>query len=330
MSLLAADWTEVNGGASNGSYFDTSLEGANLAIVSTEGSRAVVSDPALVGQRYIDRIGSAAAEALGALEWTRYGMHPEMRPHPLVILRGGATFSPSAALEALGHRPGPQSFLTSESQRPADGATTSTQRYWKFEGIKGETTLLICDIVATGETVLAAVERALAEAPTIERVVVIGFITVEGAARIVAALSGRLTVLLASFEAFFRLPPATDRSRGLTTPCDFRRSDIVCGGRYLELLTEDPGLAEEQCVVYDGGERAFAPDSHLTGRDRYLTGVAALDDETYRKEILYRSGIAFGDRSRILLPADGRNDPLLALGENFQQLLSDGRLRPEK
>lgn len=298
MNIIDGEWAECRRANGNGVYFTLDVGGAQIAVVSTSGSRAVVASPALVGQRYIDQVSAATREALGSVAWARHGVPPE-RPHPLVVLRGGATFSPQAALEALGHQPGAQSFITSESHRPPNCPSGATQRYAKFEDIEGVSTLLICDIVATGGTVVAAVEKALSQAPSIRHLVVVGFITIEGVTHLVEQLRERLSVLIIAYEGVFRLPEAQDRSRPYTTPCDFRRSDIVCEPHLIRILQGRPDLAIEQCVIYDGGERAFSPTAHLRGRANYLRHVAALAPSQRWAELQYRSG-ALWDGSRVL------------------------------
>lgn len=299
VKVLDGNWTEWPRAGDEGTYFALQDAATDIAIVSTSGSRAVLAAPDLVGQGYINQVSAATEEAMRAISWVRHGLVPGDRPHPLVVLRGGATFSPQAALEALGYPPGAQSFLTSESHRPENGPSGATQRYLKFEEIKGSSTLLICDIVATGGTVLSAIERALEQAPTIRHLVVVGFVTVEGATRIIERLRGRMSVLVVAFEALFRLPDPGDRARAYTTPCDFRRSRIVCDPHLVRLLAHRPDLALEQCVIYDGGERAFAPATHLQGRDRYLRYVESLSADLRREELVYRSGVLW-DESRVL------------------------------
>jgi len=298
MNIVDGEWAECRRSGGDGAYFTLDVSGAQIAVVSTPGSRVVVASPELVGQRYIDQVSAATREALGSIAWERHGVPPE-RPHPLVVLRGGATFSPQAALEALGHQPGAQSFITSESHRPADGPSGATQRYAKFEEIEGVSTLLLCDIVATGGTAVAAVEKALSQAPSIRHLVVVGFVTVEGVTHLVEQLRGQLSVFIIAFEGVFRLPGTDDRSRLYTTPCDFRRSDIVCEPHLIRLLQDRPDLAIEQCVIYDGGERAFSPEAHLRGRASYLRHMAALTQSQRWAELRYRSGVLW-DGSRVL------------------------------
>jgi hypothetical protein len=297
VNVIEANWQEVPRVGHEGNYYTVEESKAQIAIVSTSGSRHIVAHPNLVGQQYIDQVSAATKEALGSIAWERHGLRSDVRPHPLVLIRGGVTFSPLAAIEALGHAPGPQSFISSESSRPAGTSSVATQRYVKFEGLKGSRALLICDIVATGGTVLAAVEKVLEEAPGIRQLIVAGFVTAEGVERLSEQLQGKMHLLVIAFEGLFRLPDAMPRP--LTTPCDFRRSHIVCDPHLLRLVEANPRLAVEQCLVYDGGERAFAPSAHIQGRNNYLASVEALSRAHCWNEVLYRSGFLW-DASRIL------------------------------
>jgi len=309
MMLRDADWHESKSDWSPDEVVacECRVGRARVLLASTPDSRFVASNPQVVGESYIDHVSSATRTAMNWLFTDSDGRITGTRPHPPVILRGGATFGPTAGLEKIGFDPGPTSFVTSESSRPQGEIPTSARRYSHLHAMRRTDEIIVCDIVASGETVVGAVQEALSLRPSIERVTVVGFLTVNGAERILNALSDAVDITLFAFEALFGLPSMQDAGRPLTSPCDFLRTNFITTGRYINLLAAKPSLLLEQCMIYDGGDRAFDPEAHYSTRARYLSGLAQMSRNSREAEAIFRSGdlIVSSEGSRIIGPTKG-------------------------
>lgn len=312
MMLCDADWHESESGQWTDDVVacECRVGRARVLIASTPDSRFVASNPQVVGESYVSHVSSATRTAMSWLFTDGHGRMTGTRPHPLVILRGGATFAPTAGLEEIGFDPGPTSFVTSESSRPPGAVPTSSRRYSHLRAIHDADELIVCDIVASGETVVGAVQEALSVQPSIERVTIVGFLTVNGAERILSALGNAVRVTLFAFEALFGLPSIEDSRRPLTSSCDFLRTNFVATERYIDLLAAKPSLILEQCMIYDGGDRAFDPAAHRATRGKYLSGLARMSRNDREAEAMFRSGdlIASSAGSRIIAATKGSRE----------------------
>jgi hypothetical protein len=322
MMLRDSDWHEADGSwrIDDVVAYECRVGESRLVIASTPASRYVASNPQIVGETYVGHVTSATRTAMSWLFADGDGGVTGTRPHPLIILRGGATFAPTAGLEAIGFGPGPTSFVTSESSRPPGAVPTSSRRYSHFQAMRDARDLIVCDIVASGETVVGAVQEALSVQPAIERITVVGFLTMNGAERIVSALGDVVEVTCFAFEALFGLPSMKDAARPLTSPCDFLRTDFISTGRYIDLLAAQPSLVLEQCMIYDGGDRAFDPEAHRATRGRYWSGLAQMSRSGREAEAVFRSGdlLRSSTRSRIIGATEGTQDRIIM---GFDQLM---------
>lgn len=322
MKLRDADWHESKRSRWTDDVvaYECRVGRARVLIASTPDSRFVASNPQVVGESYVSHVSSATRTAMSWLFADGHGRITGTRPHPLVILRGGATFAPTAGLEEIGFDAGPTSFVTSESSRPPGATPTSIRRYSHLQAIRDAEELIVCDIVASGETVVGAVQEVLSVRPSIERVTIVGFLTVNGAERILSALSSVVQVTLFSFEALFGLPPIEDAQRPLTSSCDFLRTSFVVVGRYIDLLATKPSLVLEQCMIYDGGDRAFDPEAHRATRGKYLSGLAQMSRNDREAEAMFRSGdlIVSSAGSRIIGAIKGSRERIRI---GFDQLI---------
>ncbi|MEU8799799.1 hypothetical protein [Spirillospora sp. NPDC048819] len=238
-------------------------------VVSTDASRRLLTNPVLVGAPYRELLATAVSEAVAIAATADARLGTAMTDSPadvLVILRGGLTF---ALTEVLGTPEKPPAVSFIGTDRGTGGATAVCYERWET----AQGFLAFGDIVATGGTVQVALNAARRwysgrDAP--RHVLVVSIAAAPGVEVMRHALAelqreGAGAATIIALEAIFGLPSRP--SPGIPQDhFDFLRTGYHPAPEFELARLAEPDSLFEKCAIYDGGLRAFSPDSHLRGR----------------------------------------------------------------
>ncbi|MCW2944590.1 MAG: hypothetical protein JWR24_1307 [Actinoallomurus sp.] len=244
-----------------------------VRLVSSPAGRRILCDSIAVGNEFQKALGEAAAEAIAQTAEADEAIAAalsEGSPNVLYILRGGLNFRLHVVAEERAGRPASVSFLTSERSVVDGRSVVGDDAYGKFD-LDGNSLLLVADIMATGTTLINALERLFREVGRHDRpreVLVITVGTLRGVTHLAARLSSnalladtRISVVL--LEGAFGVYADAQNLEYHLDSTDFLRTGGVLTPEFWMTSMDNLVALFERCVIYDGGIRGFSPARHL-------------------------------------------------------------------
>lgn len=277
--------------------------GVSCFIASTSQTRAICSDPFIVGVRYTELLREAGVSVLRSLDMpSRHEGFGESSIVVLNILRGGLAYGLREALHTVyGWNVHRTAFISSQRARDDNGEWYITENRYQKISLPDNAHIILGDIVATGVSLEHALRRILDVARQ-QHTSINGFtfFTVGGmrAIKIMEAIDKECRALFPRYagstviyyEGIFGLADETSRLSIVLPSTDFLHSPAVLTPEFIEYQTTALSYALERCTIYDSGSRAFDVSEHLADVAGYWQQVRELaqKDMTYTEYLSER------------------------------------------
>lgn len=261
------------------------LDKEKAFIVSNINSRKLICEPEIMGYNIPCLLQEPIADVLECFDDQNLINDINI----VYILRGGLNFPVEAACAQIGLDVGGVSFLTSERIFQHNAVSCIESKYKKITTVD-DTTVIIGDIIASGETLNNAVryieEQYLFERKKIRNIIVFTIGT-NNTLTIIDKLNFELKQRWRGFEGiwsvFFEGVFTTYQNAGITglnlPGVDFYLNGALLAPEYrLEIINYCYSIFEK-CIIYDGGARRFEPRDHMDGIVAYWEALNALADE---------------------------------------------------
>lgn len=254
-------------------------------IVSSPEARKLIIDPETIGYTCQQCLLPSTQSFLQYLS-DKNGIS---RPHIFNILRGGLNFPLEEACFNIGVKVCNTDFVTCE-RVIEDGVIKGLDiRYEKIIA-EENVTLLIGDIIASGETLLECIpliaKRYKDLGGSIRQIV---FFTIGGtkAVTLMEKLTAQLRMLWPDFEGFRCIfyegmfTVYEDKGvTGINTPdIDFKWQGGAVAPELREQMMQSPISLLEKCVIYDGGARRYEIHNHIEEVNEYWHELNEVADE---------------------------------------------------
>lgn len=253
-------------------------------IVTSATTRYLLNSPEVVGFENYDRMCNPTKTVLDF--FNKKGLITSA--NILTILRGGLNYPLEECCYRAGISVNDMSFLSCE--RVFDGELISGLdiKYKKLSIIDGGT-LIIGDIIATGDTLVKCLKYIVKEYRTAgARLRNIVFFTIGGnmGITVLENLTEELREYWPEFEGFYCVYHegifSTYKEKGVTginLPfVDFYWKDSVLAPEYREQTLNDDDALFEKCTIYDGGARRYEIPEHYNEVMEYWEGLDAIAD----------------------------------------------------
>ena len=238
-------------------------------ILSGEGTRRLMASPEVIG---FDSYLSMLPETVAALRHS-FSSGQGGDVDILTILRGGLNYPLEEACHRVGIRVRNMNFLSCERIIEDHVITGLDIKYDKLS-INRDCTLLIGDIIATGDTLHLCldqvVDRFRRKGGSLRKII---FFTIGGtrAVELMERMTEKISALFPEFEGFecyfyegvFTV--YTDKGvSGINVPnIDFGWKGGVVSPEFRRYVTERPDSLLEKCIIYDGGARRYEIPVHF-------------------------------------------------------------------
>lgn len=253
--------------------------GNRYYIVSAPGTRRLMAFPEVVGY---DSYLSMLPATTDALRY-RYSQGGEEDVDILTILRGGLNYPVEEACYRSGIRVRDIHFVSCERIIEDHVITGLEIKYEKLR-VKKDCTLVIGDIIATGDTLRLCldqvVDRFRRRGGSIRRIV---FFTIGGtrAIDLMEKKADEIRGIFPEFEGFdcyfyegiFTV--YTDKgATGINVPdIDFGWKGGIVSPEFRRYVMDHPYAILEKCIIYDGGARRYEIPVHFHEALEYWEGV---------------------------------------------------------
>ena len=297
---------------SAGRYKETdiySLEGGNLTgkyfIISNQGTRKLLASPEVIGYDSYLAMCGATSDMLG---WLREKDMTGDSADIMTILRGGLNYPLEECCYRNGIRVNNMDFISCERVIRNNQITGLDIRYTKLNAPK-DITLMIGDIIASGETLARCIRYIIAEfkrlGGSIRRMV---FFTIGGtrALELFEELTREFRFHWPEFEGitciFYEGIFSAYKDKGVTgiswPQIDFFWKDGVISPQFRSYVLSDDDALFEKCIIYDGGARRYEIMDHYKEVTEYWTAIKGVADNFKFKDFLdeklgYRTPVSY-------------------------------------
>lgn len=288
-----------------------SLEGGNLTckyfVISNEGTRKLLASPEVIGYDSYLAMCGATSDMLGWLK--DKGMTTD-NADIMTILRGGLNYPLEECCYRNGIRVNNMDFISCERVIRNNQITGLDIRYTKLNAPK-DITLMIGDIIASGETLARCIRYIIAEfkrlGGSIRRMV---FFTIGGtrALELFEELTREFRFHWPEFEGitciFYEGIFSAYKDKGVTgiswPQIDFFWKDGVISPQFRSYVLADDDALFEKCIIYDGGARRYEIMDHYKEVTEYWTAIKGVADNFRFKDFLdeklgYRTPVSYNE-----------------------------------
>ena len=251
-------------------------------IISNEGTRHLLASPEVIGyDSYIAMCG-ATSDALG---WLKQQNAVGSCADIMTILRGGLNYPLEECCFRNGIHVKNMDFISCERVIRNNQITGLDIRYTKLSAPK-DVTLMIGDIIASGETLARCIRYILAEfkrlGGSVRRLV---FFTIGGtrAIELFEELTPEFRFHWPEFEGitciFYEGIFSAYQDKGVTgiswPQIDFFWKDGVISPEFRRYVLADDDALFEKCIIYDGGARRYEIPDHYHEVTEYWENIRA-------------------------------------------------------
>lgn len=288
------DIYRLDGGKFTGKYF----------IISNEGTRHLLASPEVIGYDSYLAMCGATSDMLG---WLKQQQAIGSSADIMTILRGGLNYPLEECCFRNGIRVNNMDFISCERVIRNNQITGLDIRYTKLSAPK-DITLMIGDIIASGETLARCIRYIIAEfkrlGGSIRRVV---FFTIGGtrAIELFEELTPEFRFHWPEFEGFtcifYEGIFSAYKDKGVTgiswPQIDFFWKGGVISPQFRSYVLSDDDALFEKCIIYDGGARRYEIPDHYHEVTEYWENIRKVADNFEFKDFLdeklgYRSPIS--------------------------------------
>ena len=266
------DIYSLKGGKFSNKYF----------IISNEGTRHLLAAPEVIGYDSYLAMCGATSDMLGWLK--EQDMVPD-NADIMTILRGGLNYPLEECCYRNGIRINNMDFVSCERVIRNNQITGLDIRYTKLRAPQ-DITLMIGDIIASGETLARCIRYIIAEfkrlGGSIRRMV---FFTIGGtrAIELFEELTPEFRFHWPEFEGitciFYEGIFSAYKDKGVTgiswPAIDFFWKDGVISPEFRKYVLADDDALFEKCIIYDGGARRYEIPDHYHEVTEYWTDIKA-------------------------------------------------------
>ena len=283
----------------------------NYFIISNEGTRHLLASPEVTGYDSYLAMCGATSDMLG---WLREQGTVGDDADIMTILRGGLNYPLEECCYRNGIRVNNMDFISCERVIRNNQITGLEIRYTKLSA-PNDITLLIGDIIASGETLARCIRYIIAEfkrlGGNIRRMV---FFTIGGtrAIELFEELTPEFRFHWPEFEGvtciFYEGIFSAYQDKGVTgiswPQIDFYWKDGVISPEFRRHVLSDDDALFEKCIIYDGGARRYEIPDHYHEVTEYWEDIKKVADDFSFKDLLdeklgYRTPIGYGDWLRL-------------------------------
>lgn len=251
-----------------------SLEGGSFKnsyyTASNAGTRNLLASPEVVGyDSYLAMLGATT----DMLTWLKAERGLADSTDILTILRGGLNYPLEESCHSCGIRVGNIDFISCERVIKSNRITGLDIRYTKLEAPK-DITLMIGDIIASGETLVRCMKYVISEfhrlGGSINRLV---FFTIGGtrAMEIIEELDAEFRFYWPDFKGidciFYEGIFSAYQDHGVSgiswPDIDFFWKEGVISPEFRTHVLNDDDALFEKCIIYDGGARRYNIPEHI-------------------------------------------------------------------
>jgi len=311
------DIYRLDGGNFTGKYF----------IISNEGTRHLLASPEVIGYDSYLAMCGATSDMLG---WLRQQNAIDSSADIMTILRGGLNYPLEECCYRNGIRIINMDFISCERVIRNNQITGLDIRYTKLSAPK-DITLMIGDIIASGETLARCIRYIIAEfkrlGGSIRRVV---FFTIGGtrAIELFEELTPEFRFHWPEFEGFtcifYEGIFSAYQDKGVTgiswPQIDFFWKDGVISPNFRRYVLADDDALFEKCIIYDGGARRYEILDHYHEVTEYWNDIKAAAGNFKFKDFLdeklgYETPVSLHDWLELNHYQDLDKDEMAALYE---------------
>lgn len=254
-------------------------------IISGAGTRHLMASPEVVG---FDSYSAMLPETVAALRYL-FPSGSEGDVDILTILRGGLNYPIEEACHQVGVRVRDMHFVSCERTIEDHVITGLDIKYEKLR-ITRDRTLVIGDIIATGDTLRLCLDQVLdrfrRKGGSIRKII---FFTIGGtrAIPLMERMTERICAYFPEFEGFqcffyegiFSVYKDKGVS-GINVPdIDFGWNDGVVSPEFRKYVMEHQDALFEKCIIYDGGARRYEIPVHFEEVLDYWKGILERADQ---------------------------------------------------
>ena len=258
----------------------------NYYVASNPGSTKLMMHPEVVGY---DTYQCTLAPTITALEYFKEN-NLTTKANILTILRGGLNYPLEEGCYKCGIQVDNMSFLSCERVISPERMITGLDIRYKKNHIDANATLLVGDIIATGDTLVKCINYIFDEyhqaGVQLRRMI---FFTVGGtrAIDVLELLTARARELWPSFqgchclfyEGIFSVY-ADHGVTGVNVPnIDFYWRDGVVAPEFRKAVIGNGNAIYEKCIIYDGGARRYEIPDHYEEVVEYWESLQRVADE---------------------------------------------------
>ena len=262
-------------------------------IISNEGTRHLLASPEVIGYDSYLAMCGATSDMLGWLkDQNAVGNDADI----MTILRGGLNYPLEECCYRNGIRVNNMDFISCERVIRNNQITGLDIRYTKLRAPQ-DITLMIGDIIASGETLARCIRYIIAEfkrlGGSIRRMV---FFTIGGtrAIELFEELTPEFRFHWPEFEGitciFYEGIFSAYKDKGVTgiswPQIDFFWKDGVISPEFRSYVLSDDDALFEKCIIYDGGARRYEIPDHYHEVTEYWTDIKAAADNFIFKDFL--------------------------------------------
>ena len=262
-------------------------------IISHEGTRHLMASPEVIGYDSYLAMCGATGDMLG---WLRQQKATGDSADIMTILRGGLNYPLEECCYRNGIRINNMDFISCERVIRNNQITGLDIRYTKLSAPK-EITLMIGDIIASGETLARCIRYIIAEfkrlGGSIRRMI---FFTIGGtrAIELFEELTPEFRFHWPEFEGitciFYEGIFSAYKDKGVTgiswPQIDFFWKDGVISPEFRRYVLSDDDALFEKCIIYDGGARRYEIPDHYHEVTEYWEKIKTVADEFKFKDFL--------------------------------------------
>ncbi len=291
------DIYRLEGGKFSNSYF----------IISNRGTRHLLAAPEVIGYDSYLAMCGATGDMLG---WLRQQNAIGDEADIMTILRGGLNYPLEECCYRNGIRVNNMDFVSCERVIRNNQITGLDIRYTKLRAPQ-DITLMIGDIIASGETLARCIRYIIAEfkrlSGSIRRMV---FFTIGGtrAIELFEELTPEFRFHWPEFEGitciFYEGIFSAYQDKGVTgiswPQIDFFWKDGVISPEFRRYVLSDDDALFEKCIIYDGGARRYEIPDHFHEVTEYWESIKEVADNFSFKDFLdeklgYPTPVSFDD-----------------------------------
>lgn len=262
-------------------------------IISNEGTRHLLASPEVIGYESYLAMCGATGDMLG---WLKQNGTVGSNADIMTILRGGLNYPLEECCYRNGINVNNMDFISCERVIRNNQITGLDIRYTKLTAPK-DITLMIGDIIASGETLARCIRYIIAEfkrlGGSIRRMV---FFTIGGTRGIelFEELTNEFRFHWPEFEGitciFYEGIFSAYKDKGVTgiswPQIDFFWKDGVISPEFRRYVLSDDDALFEKCIIYDGGARRYEIPDHYHEVTEYWENIREAADNFTFKDFL--------------------------------------------